>query len=83
MNILKLSRPQLEAHLALQGWFPVPSANAALQRDRERVYVIGRVDGLTTGHYVHPTVLARGEQPWTAIKYAYLILLAERIEALK
>ena len=78
--ISKLTRSQLEAHLALQGWHPVAATTAALQRGNERVYVIGMARGLTTGVYTHSKELPRHEEPWGWVKFAHLIMMAHKIE---
>lgn len=82
--VAKMPRKQLEAHLALRGWYPVPSTRAALQNGNRRVFVIelplkGKV---TAGQYAHPTTLARSEVPGDSISDEQLRLLADKVEGL-
>ena len=75
-----LTIEQLRVHLALQGWYPVESRHAALQRGDERVQIVdtakrGVVTRITNQYPAgkHPEVT------WTSVSKTYLRMMAHRI----
>jgi hypothetical protein len=78
--VAKMPRHQLEAHLTLQGWVPIESAIAALQRGRERVCLVGRQRSLGTRYTTQYDASASPEAPWVVMRHAHIVMLAQRIE---
>ena len=74
-----LTIEQLRAHLALQGWFPVETKNAALQQGSTRVLIFATSRGLSTRISYQYTAEESIEVPWHSINSGQLRMLAHRI----
>lgn len=77
--VKQMSVAVLRAHLAVQGWYPVESKTAALQRDDERVALWRTKRGLSTRTTNQYPAGTHCEVPWTSIEGAHLRMLAHRI----
>ena len=78
-----LTIEQLRAHLAVQGWYPVESKNAALQRDHERVMIFATNRGLSTRITHQYPAGAHPEVPWHSLSKGQLRMLAHRIAGMQ
>ena len=74
-----LTIEQLRAHLALQGWFPVETKNAALQQGSTRVLIFATSRGLSTRITYQYTAEESIEVPWHSVNKEHLRMLAHRI----
>lgn len=81
--VKQLTIEQLRAHLALQGWYPVESKNAALQRGDERVYIAESRRGLSTRITTQYPAGTHPERPWCGINKGHLRMLAHRIAGMQ
>ena len=72
-----MPRRMLETHLSLLGWYPVAATRAALQRGKERVYIIELQDKTSVG-YSEFSKLQQIDGAWHSIKLPYLRLLADK-----
>lgn len=74
-----LSTEALRAHLALMGWYPVHSRNAALQRGHERVVVVGTKRGLAVRYTDQYAAGTHPEVPWHSVNKGHLRMMAGKI----
>ncbi len=79
----QLTSEQLQAHLAVMGWYPVESKTAALQRDHERVMLVVTDRGLTTRITHQYPAGAHPEVPWHSVNKGHLRMLAHRIAGMQ
>lgn len=78
-RVEKMTREQLAAHLAIQGWHPVKAKTATLVRGFERVSVVAFTDCLITQYHALGARPDRIEVSWHAVKHAHLIMMAKRL----